>query len=144
MWVPVCMQNQLDFLLGQPCAARQSADPWSCYDWFFFYLHLFLPGFNPHVFLCFTGYFHLPKETIHSKSPALLVSLLASWHSLVFKFFCFWIEKSPLSTCIIFLILFRFFQKNMKYIRYLILNTLFLHLPVLSYVLRLKGLYKND
>lgn len=70
MWVPVCMQNQLDFLLGQPCAARQSADPQS--GWFLFLIStFFLLGFHPQPLslLCWIFSF-APKEPPTVSLPA--------------------------------------------------------------------------
>lgn len=105
MCMPVYMQNQLDFLLGQPCADRQSADPRSHYDCFFFNLHLFLLGFNPQLFLCFMDIliFRMEPSTV---SLLLYWTLLTSWHSLAFNslicFYCFWTEPSLLITWIIF------------------------------------------
>lgn len=66
----VCMQNQLDFLLGQPCAAWQSGNPPSGYDWFFLIFTFFCLTFPPLLYWIF--WFAQRKQYI--KSPVYWTS----------------------------------------------------------------------
>lgn len=79
MWVPVCMQNQLDFLLGQPCAARQSADPQS--GWFLFLISTFFSGWiSPSAsFFALLDILICPEGTTYSKSPGFSHTVDTVW-----------------------------------------------------------------